>query len=363
MKKNIITSLIIGMLMITSCANTVEVNISENIIEESSESDSVAEDSTTDVGAQSEASSESTKSFYDESNGRVTTFQTADLEETYPGAKTKDSDSIQVMEMVEYYEEENAFSDYDHDLVDKYLALSQEKYDSAPMLEDYKRDTTKDDLYLVKLADYAKDRITIYGIGEGVIISYKGEKQFFPCNWMDMYPTHRVGLCDIDADGNKELIFVTNSVRGNGFVINREVLRVFKFEETDGIEMFRLSEEKVVSMLNKIIQYDAEKKSVLVTQGDNIVQEISMSAFERLYWGDDPSKPLENEIEYIDYVNDWWYEITDSDVILNLEVRLGGETLSFGLFAQDENEEIIKTSFDVRLKDGEFTLEYDKTDR
>lgn len=247
----------------------------------------------------------------------------------------------------------------DEAVVSRYLNLPQEELDKAPLLEEYSDSgVNNDDLYLVKLAEYKDEGLVVYGLKEGVIISYKGMKDFFQCGWRDMYPTHEIGLCDIDNDGVKELILTVNSLRANTFTFtNRDILRAFKFSD-EGITVFKLPEKEVAKMLDGIFEYDTDNKSILIRQGGEIVADIPLSAYEEEYNALEQSEPLETVVDYMNYVSGWQYVLTEGEVLLRVHICVGGKTLDLDIYPKDDIGEEIVPAFRVVLRDGVFDLEY-----
>ncbi len=247
----------------------------------------------------------------------------------------------------------------DDAVISRYLNLPQEELDKAPLLEDYSdSDVNNGDLYLVKLAEYKDEGIVVYGLNEGVIISYKGKKDFFQCGWRDMYPTHEIGLCDIDNDGVKELILTVNSLRANTFTFtNRDIMRAFRFSD-EGITVFKLPEIEVPKMLDGIFEYDADNKSILIRQGGEVAADIPLSAYEEEYKDLEKTEPLETVVEYMNYVSGWQYVITEDEVLLRVHVCVGGKMLDLDIYPKDGDGEEIVPAFRVILRDGMLDLVY-----
>lgn len=264
---------------------------------------------------------------------------------------------------IDMYNEDNDLTVWDNDksIIDKCLNLPQKNYDEAPSFEEFDiYNADNNELNLIKLESFKEEGITVYALKNekayGVIVDNGKKKQFEPCEIWYRFDKVQMGLADITGDGNKELVLISNAVYANGFPENREVLWVLCFDENGDITMHKLTDKDMVDLLNEKISYDSDALKVLIKEDGNLVDEIPISAFEEDYSHYELETPIEDEIEFIDYVNCWYYSVTDAGLLLTDMVRYGGKNITWGVGISDDKT----PKFDVLLKDGKFNLAYVK---
>ncbi|MCR5403253.1 MAG: hypothetical protein K6E91_05450 [Butyrivibrio sp.] len=146
--------------------------------------------------------------------------------------------------------------DNDESVIEKCLNLPQEKYDDAPVFDEFDFSNADDnELNLIKLEDFKDEGLAIYALktekAHGVIVDNGKKKQFAPCEYWYTFDKAHMGLVAITGDDRKELILITNAIYENGFPMNREVLWVVCFDDNGDINLHKLTDKGMVDLLNE----------------------------------------------------------------------------------------------------------------